>query len=424
VIQLLSILILLVTFWVGGCTTGTGGPEVQKEGVTLVFKHGQMTGGLALLRTLLDRFEAAHPGVTVVDEALPASTDQQHQYYIINLEGRSQEFDLLSMDVIWIPEFSRAGWIRDLDHLLSEEAKADFFPSAREAATYQGRLHAMPWFMDAGLLYYRRDLLEKYGFGPPKTWEELVVTSKAILEQEADPKLMGFVWQGKQYEGLICNVLEFIWSRGGGVIQDGTVILDSPAAREALQFMRDLVTDFRVSPPLVTTADEEATRRIFGDGHAIFMRNWPYAWNLLQAEGSRMRGRVGVMPLPAFAGHAPAATLGGWHLGINRYSRHPREAEALAYYLTSPEVQQWFAIRSGYPPTRMGVYRDQELAAAQPFLSDLFEVFLTARPRPVTPYYLMFSQIMQPEFSAAVTGIKTPADALRSASLQMAHLLK
>lgn len=406
-----------------GCTApgkqkGDAGP------VTLVFKHGKIAGPPEVFRALLDRFEAEHTGIRVKEETLPSSTDQQHQFYVISLEGRSADFDVLSMDVIWVQEFALAGWIRDLSNLVPSAEHAAFFSGPMEAVTFHDRVYAVPWYIDAGLLFYRKDLLDKYGFGPPETWPDLVATAKTILEREKDPHLKGFVWQGKQYEGLICNVLEYIWSAGGGVLDnDGHVVLAGPPARQALGFMRDLIRRDEVSPPLVTTADEEATRRIFGEGRAIFLRNWPYAWNLFEQPASKIRGKVGISPLPHFPGFRSAATLGGWQLGINRHSAHPEAAEALIRFLTSEEIQRRMAIEIGYKPTRTALYRDRELITAQPFIAGLYGIFQSARPRPVTPYYLMLSQVMQPEFSAALVGLKSPEAALEDAQLQMNHIL-
>lgn len=406
-----------------GCPTA----ERAKEGegpVTLVFKHGQIEGNPAAFQALLRQFEAAHPGILIRDETLPSSSDQQHQFYVIGLEGESADFDLLSLDVIWVQEFARAGWLRDLSPLFPPAARDAFFPGPVDASLFEGRAYAIPWFLDAGLLYYRRDLLEKYRLDPPRTWSDLVSAAQTVLRGERDPQLRGFVWQGKQYEGLICNVLEVLWSAGAEVLDEkGRVVLASAAAAEALTFLRDLIGEGRISPPMVTTADEETTRRLFGEGRALFMRNWPYAWVLFQKEGSAVRGKVGVAPLPHFPGHPSAATLGGWQLGINRFSRHPKEAEALLLYLTSPEVQRTMAIETGYNPTRRALYDDPALAAAQPFTAGLRDLFLSARPRPVSPYYPMLSQIMQPEFSAALVGIKPPERALQDAALQMKHLL-
>jgi len=399
-------------------------PLQKDQGVTLVFKHGKIAGAPEIFPRLLRRFEAEHPGIRVRDETLPSSTDQQHQFYVMSLEGGSDDFDVLSLDVIWVQEFAKAQWIRDLSSLLPPEDQALFFPGPIKAVSFDDKIYAIPWYIDAGLLYYRKDLLDKYDIPPPLTWNELLKISKWILAEEKDPNLKGFVWQGKQYEGLICNILEYIWSAGGSVFdEEGNITLSSPEAEQALNFAKDLIGNNKISPPMVTTADEEATRRIFGEGRAIFMRNWPYAWKLFQNKGSPIRGKVGVTVLPHFQDQKSAATLGGWQLGINRASKYPKEAEALVRFLTSPEIQLWMALEIGYKPPRRELYHNKELIASQPFIAGLAHVFETAKPRPTSPYYLMLSQIMQPEFSAALVGLKEPREALKSAQRQMHHIL-
>ncbi len=388
---------------------------------TLVFKHGKIAGDPRKFAEILRRFEREHPGVFVKDEILPSSTDEQHQFYIINLEGGSADIDVFSMDVIWVPEFARAGWLRDLSAVLGRDERGQFFPGPMEAVTLDDSVYAIPWYIDAGMLYYRKDLLRKYGYDPPKTWYELADTARAITAKEQG--VYGFVWQGKQYEGLVCNVLEYIWSNGGDVLREDTLVIDTAENETALSFMHDLIVKYRVTPPLVTTAIEEPTRHIFGNGRAVFMRNWPYAWNVFEQEGSVVRGLVGVTNLPAFPGHQPAATLGGWQLGVSRFSRHPEAAERLIRFLTSAEIQKQLALDVGYKPTRKSLYRDPDLLRKQPLMRDLYTVFMTARPRPVTPYYMMITQVLQPEFSAAITGIKTPAQALGSAQKQIEHIL-
>jgi multiple sugar transport system substrate-binding protein len=289
---------------------------------------------------------------------------------------------------------------------------------------FEGRLYAVPWYVDAGMLYYRKDLLDKYGFTPPTTFEELVSTTKAILAKENDPALHGFIWQGRQYEGLVCTTLEFIWGNGGDVIDStGRVaIADSPAV-EALAFMRRLIEE-KISPPLVTTAIEEMTRHIFGNGRAVFMRNWPYAWSLMQAEGLSVRGKVGVTVMPHFKSGKSAATLGGWQLGVNRFSRHKEAAILLVKFLLRRESQKFIALHTGLKPAWKDLYDDPELRDAQPFVAELLPVMMAARPRPVTPYYLMMSQILQAEFSAIITGIKSPEKGLNEAREQIEFLLE
>jgi multiple sugar transport system substrate-binding protein len=388
----------------------------------LVFKHGKIAGDPKYFERLLKKFEDNNPGITVKDEILPSSTDEQHQFYVINLEGRSPDFDVISMDVIWVPEFARAGWLMNLSDLLPGDERKDFFHGPMDAVTYKGKVYAIPWYIDAGVLYYRKDLLKKYNLSPPKTWQELVDIAQYITSREKG--LYGFIWQGKQYEGLVCNVLEYFWSNGGDVLGNGRVIINTPENVYALKFMRDLITKYKITPTLVMTAIEEPTRHIFGNGRALFMRNWPYAWNIFEKQGTPVKGKVGVSSLPSFKPGMSASTLGGWQLGINKYSRNTDAAKRLIKFLTSPEAQKTLAITIGYKPTRKSLYKDKDLMSKQPFIARLYDIFLHARARPVTPYYMMITQVMQPEFSAALSGIKTPEEALRSAQKQIEHILR
>jgi multiple sugar transport system substrate-binding protein len=358
---------------------------------------------------------------------------------VTNLEAGAPDFDVFALDVIWPPEFARAGiessaqpekfgqtrgWLLDLTPYFAEIDFSEMISGPVAADHFNGRLYAVPWYVDAGVLYYRKDLLEKHGFAPPVTFEELAKTAKSILAEENDPSLHGFIWQGRQYEGLVCNALEYIWGNGGDVIDVAgrVAVADSPAV-EALEFVRRLIEE-KISPPLVTTANEEMTRHIFSNGRAVFMRNWPYAWSLMQAENSSVRGKVGVTVMPHFPGQQSAATLGGWQLGVNRFSRNHEAAIRLVKFLLRRESQKFIALHTGLKPVWKDLYSAPELMAAQPFIAELLPVMLAARPRPVTPYYLMMSQILQAEFSAIVTGIKPPETGLNDAQRQIEFLLR
>ena len=404
-----------------GC--GRKGGEAASGGTTtIVFKHSKLFGNPGAFQKLLDQFEKENPGVHVKDETLPNSSDEQHQFYVINLQAHSSDFDVLALDVVWGAEFARAGWLKPIGPWFSAQEQGEFFHGPIEAVTYEGKIYAVPWFIDAGLLYYRQDLLHELKLAPPKTWEDLVSVARQVMKRQ--PDMYGFVWQGKQYQGLVCNALEYIWSNGGEVMRDGRVVIDSPENVQALTFMRDLIHKYGVSPELVTTLTEEPSRNLFGNGKSVFLRNWPYAWSLFQQSGSAVQGKVGISVLPHFPGKESAATLGGWQLGINAYSEHPDAAERLVRFLTSYEAQKTFALAYGLNPTRKKVYDDQGLRAAQPFTAQLRDVFEHARPRPVTPYYVAMSQVMQAEFSAVLVNLKTPEEALKTIQTQMEQILE
>jgi multiple sugar transport system substrate-binding protein len=417
----LLVLPALLALIAGGC-----GERAAPDGpVTLIFKHAKILGPADPVPGLLRRFETLHPGVRVQSEALTWSSDEQHQFYVINLEGGSPPFDVMMLDVIWVPEFARAGWILDLTPFVPAEERGAHFPTAIEPAVQDGRLWALPWFMNVGLLYYRRDLLAKYGFAPPETYEELARQVRRIREGERDPSLDGYLWQGKQYEGGMVNVLEALWANGARLLDEaGRPFPDPERARESLAFLRGLI-ESGVSPGWVTAADEELTRRPFGDGRAIFLRSWPYALDLFEVPGSPVRGRVGVAALPRLR-HGPvgAGSTGGAHLAVSARTRHPALAVALARFLTSEAAQRAMTEGAALRPSRPSLYRDAGLVARDPSLPALYGLMRKGHPRPVTPYYLMLSTTLQPEFSAVLVGRKSPERAMRDATAQVEHLLR
>ena len=404
---------------------GCGERAPSDGSVTIVFKHARMFGDDPVPR-LVTAFEARHPGVRVKTEALGASSDEQHQFLVINLEGargRGAGFDVMMLDVIWVPEFARAGWLPDITDSLAPGELDAHFPAAAEAARWNGRVWALPWNFNVGLLYYRADLLARHGLPPPRTDAELARAIRTIQAAEHDPKLEGYVWQGKQYEGLVCNALEALWASGTTLLGgNGEVLPDSPRAEAALTRLRGWI-DSGLSPPWVSAADEELTRRAFGDGRAIFLRNWFYAMDLFDERGSPVRGKVGIAPLPRLSDGVPApGATGGSLLGVSRGSRHPEAAVALARFLAGEDAQRVLAGGSVLP-TRAALYGDRALVAKRPHMPAFRALAMAARPRPVTPAYLMLSTSLQPEVSAAVVGVKSPARAVADARHQLEHAL-
>jgi multiple sugar transport system substrate-binding protein len=412
-------LAVAVAVMLAGCA------ERREGAATLVFKHAKILGPSDPLPGLLREFERRHPGVTVRSEPLTWTSDEQHQFYVINLDGASPTFDVLMLDVIWVPEFAQAGWLLDLSPWVTAEELAPHFPAAVAAATWGGRVWGMPWNMNAGVVYYRSDLLAKYGLAPPRTWEELAEQAQRIRAGERDPRLDGVLWQGKQYEGLVCNVLEHFWGNGTVLLgDDGRVLPQVDRAAAALAFMRDLI-ERGVSPGWVTAADEELARRPFGDGRAVFLRSWPYALDLFEEPGSPVRGRVGIAALPGHAGGAAGAgATGGFHLAVNRRTRHPEAAVELVRYLAGEPAQRALtAAGVALYPSRMALYHDPGIVRARPHMPQFHDLMLSARPRPVTPYYLMLSTTVQPEFSAALVAVKTPRQALEQARRRLEYML-
>jgi multiple sugar transport system substrate-binding protein len=329
----------------------------------------------------------------------------------------------MMLDVIWVPEFARAGWILDLTPFVPAAERDAHFASAIEPAVQDGRLWALPWFMNVGLLYYRKDLLAKYGLVPPRTYDELVRQVRVMQAGERDRRLDGYLWQGKQYEGGMVNVLEALWANGTRLLDEtGRPFPEPERAREALAFLRGLIVS-GVSPAWVTAGDEELTRRPFGDGRAIFLRSWPYALDLFELPDSRVRGRVGVAALPSLPhGTVGAASTGGAHLAVSARTRHPALAVELVRFLTGEAAQRAMTEGAALRPSRPALFADPGLIARDPTLPALLPLIRAGHPRPVTPYYLMLSTTLQPEFSAVLVGRKSPERAIRDGAAQVEHL--
>lgn len=397
------------------------GCRKTEEVVTIAFAVGKDPTGYH--QQLIKQFESVHPKIRVKLIEMPESATQQHNSYVTYLSSRDASIDVYSIDIIWPSEFGAAGWLLPLDDFFAEKELEDFLPGTVKGCTYEGKLFAVPWFTDAGILYFRKDLLEKENFAPPETWQEFVTQAKRLQEKYG---VYGFVCQAQQYEGLVCNFLEYVWANRGRVLdEEKTVVIDSPEATEALAFMRDLIHRYRVVPGGITTYKEEDSRQIFTEGRAAFMRNWPYAWTLAQSEerGSKVAGKVGIYPLPHPLNGVRAACLGGWNLAVSRFSKHPFEAVEFMRFLTSYETQKVFAVRGGRLPTRKKLYSDEEVVKANPHYTDLYAAFINALPRPVTPYYSKLSDVLQIEVHQALIGTKTPHEALKTAKTRIEEFL-
>ncbi len=375
-------------------------------------------------RRVLARFERTHPGMTLRVETGPHSSTAFHDLLTQKLKNKSAGVDVFLMDVVWPAEFASAGWALPLDSRLPPAEREKFLPACIQAATYRGHVWGLPLNIDSGVFYYRRDLLRRYGEKVPRTWPEMVAVAGRVMaaERRAGRRLWGLSAQLRQYEGLVCDMLEFIKSNGGAVLdpKSGRCLLAEPPALAAVRFVRDNIVG-RISPRGVLTYQEPESLALFAAGRALFMRNWPYAYQVANAgERSQVRGDVGVATLPAFPGHASSATLGGWQVGVSAFSRDPDAAWALASFLTGEQAQRIFALDAGRAPTRRAVYHDPQVRAARPRLGELLPVFLTASPRPLTPLYPAVSQVMQVYFSRALAEPRADLAALaRRAAAQI-----
>ena len=390
------------------CSGGAHGRHLSFSGSAL----GQEG---ALIRTQLARFAAQHPGVDISVRITPDAANQRHQLYVQWLNAHVPEPDVLQLDIVWTAEFAAAGWIRPL-----AIDTTDFFPAAAQANRWRGVLYAVPWFVDAGLLYWRTDLFAD----APASIDAL--RADATRAQRERGVANGLVWSGARYEGVVTVFIEYLAAFGGRIFDDdGAIVVDSPQAVRALTFMRDSLGEQGFVPVSALSWQEEQVRFAFQNGQSAFMRNWPYAWALLQdAQRSRVANHIAIAPMPPAAGGRPSAALGGAQLAINRYTREPELAASLVEFLTAPVQMLERARIASQLPARRSLYDGPDLGRALPMpIADVRRALDATVARPVTPVYSEMSEILQVHLHRALTSQEEPSTALHGAAREIRALL-
>jgi trehalose/maltose transport system substrate-binding protein len=417
-------LLAAVTAFAGG---GQETPAAEAGPITINIASGAVGTEYERLLEQAERYEAANPNINVEALSTPDLATDRLGLYLQFFEARSPDLDVYMIDVIWPGDLAEH-FVDLYDYGASAQAK-EHFPAIVENNTVDGKLVGMPWFTDAGLLFYRTDLRAKYGYsGAPKDWAELEASAKKIQagERGSNADFWGFVWQGNAYEGLTCDALEWIYSNGGGTIvsPDRKITINNAKAAEALETAARWVGT--ISPPGVTGFGEEDARNMWQAGNAAYMRNWPYAYRLGNADDSAIKGLFDVAPLPnGRSGHG-AATLGGWQLGVSNYSPNPADAAKFALWLTSAPEQKYKAVKDSNNPTYMSLYQDAEIAAASPFMVKLYDVFINAVARPSTataPKYNETSVLFFTAVHNVLTGQTDAQTALEELELDLEDLL-
>ena len=388
-------------------TVPEGLPDLS--GVELNVMLGSDGPGAPFDQACCDKFAEA-TGATVNYLKGAESATERLTFMLQTMAAQSSDIDVAQIDVIWPGIF--ASHAVDLSDQVGD---IGFFERIMENNTVDGQLVGLPWFTDAGLLYYRTDLVEEYGYsGPPATWAELTEMAQTIMEGEVadNPAFTGFTFQGGAYEGLTCNALEWQFSNGGGTIidMDGTVTVNNDNAKAALEMAAGWVGT--ISPEAVTGYDEEDSRAVWQGGNAAFHRNWPYAYSLSAAADSVIKDDFAITQLPMgeAEGSANAATLGGWQMFVSTYSENQDGAKAFAAYMVSPEVQKARAIERSNLPTIGDLYSDADILAANPFFADLFDTFESGSvARPSTASADLYGDVSQVYFTS-VNEILTGSD--------------
>ncbi|MFS4436576.1 ABC transporter substrate-binding protein [Paracoccaceae bacterium GXU_MW_L88] len=392
------------------------------------------------VQALIDGFNASNEqGIAVKWLKAPEDTDDFFRYLVSEFEAEAGEIDVFGADVIWTAELAARGWTQDVSRRLRAELDPDAFLPVPLAATYaQNRYWAVPWYTDAGMIYYRRDLLEEAGIEPPRTWDELIAAAQQITEGGGPEH--GLVLQGARYEGGTATALEFIWSAGGrawspqasnagtfgmNMVDDNIIVLNSADSIAGLAKAREMVASGLI-PEAAANWNERDALAVFAAGGAVFMRNWPFAYGVIGTEGYNgiSQEQVGVIPIPTLRAGAPSfACLGGWNMAIPSDSANDDAAWAFIRYALDPAQQRAMAEQGGFLPVRSALYEDDALTGAVPMLSLGRSAVETARARPSSVIYSDLSPRISNMFNRVLTGDLEPEEAVRRTADELQRIV-
>jgi multiple sugar transport system substrate-binding protein len=406
-----------------GCTAGgapAGGAAPSADGIgPITFAIGKDNSGW--LQGVITGWNTDHPGQKVTLLLLPEAANDQLAQLVANLQAKSDLYDVIDMDVIWTAEFASNGWIIPLPP--SQFPLGEFLKPAVDTAMYRGRLYAVPDYSNAGLLYYRKDILAKAGKQPPRTWAQLQQLAKTVAPRYG---LYGYAGTFAPYEGLTVNFAEAVQSAGGSILSpEGTrVTVNSARALAGLEF---LVNGFRQGwiPEVTLTYEEESSQDAFAAGKFLFLDNWPAVYAALSVPGpqNKVYGKFGVAALPGPAGMG-SSSLGGANLAISAYSRHQQTALNFIKYMTDLANERQMLEQGSFPPVWTKLYTDKSLIRSYPYLPVLKQAINSARPRPTITNYDQASLAISSTVYQALTQRKEPQQALTEMAGQLTQIIR
>ncbi len=360
-------------------------------------------------------FEQQNPDIHVQIIEGPNSTNDREQMFMTASMAKTSPYDVIDADIVWIPALASKGWLLPLDQYVDiNQLYAENFSATVSGGMWDGKLYRIPFMSDAGLIYYRKDLLEKAGLQPPQTFEELFKDAQQL--QDPSKGLWGFVYEGAQYEGLVCFYLEWLWGNGGNYYNPATkkIEIDSPQAIQTTQYLVDTIWKYKITPPSVLNFQEEDARAMFESGNAVFLRNWPYVWVLSQTDStSKVVGKVGIIPEVHAPGLQPYATQGGWGMAISAFIAKDKipAAVKLAMFFNSYAIEKLNVQMTGVDVSRRDIYYDPEVLQWAPYFKDLRTVLENTNWRPAVPFWPQLSSIMSKYLTMAMTKQLTPEQA-------------
>ena len=374
--------------------------------ISLKFYKTGGTKEITVAKNCLKRFEKNNPGINVELVVGPSDTNAINSFYLQLFESKSSDIDVLGIDCAMASSLSDN--LLDLNKYVDEKLKAQYFQSTLEDYQVNSKLVALPYLSDVGLLFYRKDLLKKYSINVPETWNDLAKAAYIIQTKEREignNDFVGYLWQGMAYEGLTCNALEWIYGNNGGTIINDKreITINNPNAAKALTVASKWINT--ISPEGVLSMKEDSGRTVFMSGNAAFIRNWPFIYPICNGDESLIKGKVGIVEIPKGSLGKHAGMLGGWGLGVNKYSKHQDAAVKLAIYLTSAESQKENAIIAGNMPNIKELYNDKDIKK-NPVFSIAHKALQSGFSRPYKQSFPHYNQVSQAFYKTVFSILK------------------
>ncbi len=422
-----AILVIVMTL-AAACQPKTSPPAGSQAGKPVTIKMLAMQqAGLTPdeMDEIAGKFSEAHEGVTV--DIAYVAYDNLHDKIVTSLSGTTPAYDVFLVDDIWYAKFAKAGWLLDITDRLTPEMKEDVFESDWEASTIGGRVYGMPWLVDVKHFYYNKDILQQAGFdAPPTTWEELAEMGKVM--KEAGLVEYPTIWSWAQAEAAIADFVTLLYGNGGEFFdKNGEPAFNNERGVEVLTWMVDSIND-GISNPASISSVEEDVRNVFSQGKVAFALNWLYMYDLAQNDTSesQITGKVGMALMPAFQrgvdeGIKSASLAGPMGMGIAPKSPNADLAWEWVKFITSKPIQMEYSAHlmpiwaSAFEPP--DVDKLLQINPSNPVTMPIFSAQIQhAVLRPRVPYYTEASVPIQLALQEALTGKKTPQQALDDAA--------
>jgi multiple sugar transport system substrate-binding protein len=403
------------------------GSQAWAQTTTLRVFSGGQNQRPDLMRKLFDQYQAANPGVKIDIETGGATSELQRQYLSTVLNAKDSAIDIYMIDIVNPAQYFSAGWLEPLDGYLPNAADAlkPYLPVYATANRVDGKIAAMPAFADAMFMYYRKDLLAKYNIAEPKTWDELTAAAKKVQDGEKNPNLQGLSIQGAPIEGAVCTFLLPYWGQGKEFNDaSGKMTLDKAAAAKGLNQWLGMV-DAGVIKKNVAEVRTPDTVNEFKAGQVLFAINWGFAWDRFKDDNdSQVKGKVGVMPLPAMAGGKSATCVGGWQWAVSAFSKNKAAAAKLVQFMAAPAASKFLAAEGSLLPTLPGVYTDADVVKAVPWFKDAANVVVAGKSRPISKDYGQVSDIIRTTTSAVLARTKKPEEGVGEIESRLARVMR